>query len=366
MTTGTFDRLDGAGNHKQFQVNQIGSTELDNHVVTDGLTGLNAQVANHTASNQNISSGVASLLVGAIGKLMNAAGVNFDAWRTGGTDAGSAAGVVGVGQMLEQEVRATSTSTVAASATSATLSVAVTAGFVVGAPIVLEPGAANAETALITAVVPMTSVAVQFPPGGALFTHTASYMVLTGLMNAARQAPGGTGVMAVSSDGSKATYRAGAIAQTLFSGAAAVLVEIKGSATKTVRIKKITLWAQAATKFYAELTLLRCTGLSAGTPVVANIGKHDTNDPAATAVVNSFAAAATAGSGSAVIGALPLSTVVPSATATMQTTVWDFCRNADKALILRGTGDVIEVFSNTLTLGTATFGFNVEFEEDGS
>ena len=178
-------------------------------------------------------------------------------------------------------------------------------------------------------------------------------------------APGALALQ-VSSDGSKPTYRAGGFGLTLYSTAAAVLLEIKGSATETVRIKKITLWAQAGTKFYTELTLLRCTGLSAGTPVVAAIGKHDTLDAGATAVVNSFAAAATAGAGAGVIGAAVLTTAPPAAGMPAIPVVWDFSRNQDKALVLRGVTDIIEVFNNTTVLGTATFGFEVEFEEDKS
>jgi hypothetical protein len=219
---------------------------------------------------------------------------------------------------------------------------------------------------VITAVVANTSVSVAFPSGGALYTHTASFTVETYQPSVAREAPGRQGALLVSSDGTKPTYRAGAVAQTLYSTAAAVLVEIVGSASMTVRVKKITVWAQAGTKFYAELTLQRCTAASAGTPNVAAIGKHDKNDAAATAVINYYTAAAAAGTGNAVIGAQPLSTVPPSATAAMNPTVWDFSKLQDKALILRGTGDVIEIYNNTTGLGTATFGFEVEWEEDNS
>lgn len=184
--------------------------------------------------------------------------------------------------------------------------------------------------------------------------------------NRALMAPGGEGAQLVSSDGTKATYRSGAVAQTLYSTGAAVLVEIVGSATKTVRIKKITLWAQAGTKFFTELTLLRCTGVSGGTPTVAAIGKHDKNDAAATAVVNYYTAAAAAGAGSVVTGAGALSVAIPSATMPMLEKTWDFSRSQDKAMILRGTGDVLEVFNNVTGLGTATFGFEAEFEEDNS
>jgi hypothetical protein len=177
---------------------------------------------------------------------------------------------------------------------------------------------------------------------------------------------GAAGAALVSSDGAKSTYRFGTVAATLFSTAAAVLLEIVGSATKTVRVKKITIWAQAATKFYAELTLLRCTGVSSGTPAALNKGKHDISDVVGTAVVNIYQAAAPAGSGSVVIGAKVLTTTPPSASMPALAAIWDFSTNQDKALILRGVGDVIEVANNTLTLGAGTFGCEVELEEDNS
>ena len=93
----------------------------------------------------------------------------------------------------------------------------------------------------------------------------------------------------------------------------------------------------------------------------------DINDAAATAVVNSYAAAATAGAGTLVMGARPLPLQVPAATNSGPIqAVWDFCEHADKALILRGTGDVIEVFNTITGLGAGTFGFDVEWEEDAS
>lgn len=177
----------------------------------------------------------------------------------------------------------------------------------------------------------------------------------------------GSGPMAVSSDGAKPTYRAAGTGLTLYSTAAAVLVEIQGSATKTIRVKRINLWAQAGTKFFTELQLLRSTTISGtGTPVAANLGQHDINDAVATAVVNSYAAAATFGTGHLLIGACNLSVQAPAATNAMFANGWDFSRSQDKAMILRGTTDVLQVYNTVIGLGTATFGFEVEWEEDNS
>lgn len=180
----------------------------------------------------------------------------------------------------------------------------------------------------------------------------------------------GTAGVYVSSDGGKPTYRASAFAQTWYSTAAAVIVEIQGSATKTIRVKQILLWLAGNTgKFYSDLTLIRAGGLSAsGTPTAATIGKHDTFDPTATAVINYYTAAATVGTGNATIGGTVMYGGVSTATFIGAPPAgWNFTRSQDKALILRGTTDVIQVFNNTLTFtGSPVYGFEVEWEEDNS
>lgn len=189
---------------------------------------------------------------------------------------------------------------------------------------------------------------------------------VSGLIANASQAKLGGTALHVSSDARNATYRAGATGLTLYSTAAAVLLEIQGSATKTIRIKKISIWGQAGTKFFTELTLERSTTIGGGTPVAAALGKHDVNDPTATAVVNSYAAASTAGTGHAVLGAKVLTVAPPAAGMAANPAVWDFSRNQDKALIVRGTSDVIQVINQITGLGTGTFGFEIEWEEDAS
>lgn len=177
--------------------------------------------------------------------------------------------------------------------------------------------------------------------------------------------PGTSGIY-VSSDGGKATYRGAAVGQTLYSTAAAVLVELQGSATATIRVKRLAIWAQAGTKFFTELELLRSTTISGtGTPTAVTPGQHDVNDAAATAVLNYYTAAATFGTGHLISGAIALPISPPAAGAVgPQVGGWNFCQADDKAFILRGTSDVLQVYNTITGLGTATFGFEVEWEED--
>ena len=365
----TFNVQDRSANPVSLKTTADGSGNLSGStVLTDAAGTIQANIAAVAAAANTALPNTGApniLLAGASPLLLNAAG-NWDAVQKGGGDVMSMRGRQAA--QLGTYYTATSTTTVSAASTSATISVAATAGFKVGGVCTLEPNAAHQEFAEITAVSTNSSVTLAFPSGGALFTHTANYAIATFAATMQREAPGRAGALLVSSDGTKPTYRSGGTGLTLYSIAAAVLVEIQGSATFTVRVKKITLWGQAGTKYFTELQLLRSTGLSgSGTPVAANLGQHDGNDAAATAVVNSYAAAATYGAGHAVIGALPLSIAAPaSGVQGVIPAVWDFSRNQDKALIVRGTGDVIQVYNTITGLGSGTFGFEVEWEEDNS
>lgn len=175
-----------------------------------------------------------------------------------------------------------------------------------------------------------------------------------------------TGRLMCTEESNKYSYRAVCVAQTFYSTAAAVLVEMTGSATMTIRIKKILMWAQCATKFFAELTLGRATAVSGGTPNAMTAGKHDKTFPAATATIQNYTAAAVAGTGFTAFDGRILGISAPSASMICQPCEWDWCLNNDGPMVLRGTGDVLKIYNNTLTLGTGTYGCMVEWEEDNS
>jgi hypothetical protein len=179
--------------------------------------------------------------------------------------------------------------------------------------------------------------------------------------------PDATGRILCTEESNKNSYRAVCVTQTLYSTAAAVLFEMTGSATMTIRIKKILMWGNCATKFYAELTLGRATAVSAsGGPVAMTPGKMDKNSAAATATVQNYTAAAVAGSGFAAQDGRILGITPPSASMWAQPCEWDWCLNNDGPMILRGTGDVLEIFNNTTGLGAGTYGCMVHWEEDNS
>ena len=180
-------------------------------------------------------------------------------------------------------------------------------------------------------------------------------------------APGGEGALLASSDGTKATYRYSASAQTP-AATPTDLVIIQGSATKTVRVKRIRLGGIATTAGSMPVQLLRRSAANTGgTSAAVVAGKHDTTDANATAVVSLYSV--NAGSLGATAGGpiasarlwLPLSTGQPFPV------VLDFCDLEDKAFILRGVADFLAInFGGATVPAGGVVDFTIECEEDSS
>lgn len=171
-------------------------------------------------------------------------------------------------------------------------------------------------------------------------------------------------------DNASAMYRAAKSALTPVATPTAIFV-ITGSATKTVRVKKITV-AGAATA-YGEMPVTIVRGSDAGTlgsAVLTGItpAKMDSGSATATAVVSTVgtanyttvpAAAGIAGAARVAFG--PLTTAATSSDATKS--VWVF----DRALVLRGVAEVLYVQGNGSTVPSGgVMDFEVEWEEDAS
>ncbi len=196
---------------------------------------------------------------------------------------------------------------------------------------------------------------------------TASQEMLQGLAGA------GNNIPVVSIDSTKNTYRASA-SFTPFATAPLALVTIIGSATKTVRVKRI-LIGGAATAL-AD-TLFRLTRVSVigtgGTAVAPPISKNDTNAAAATAVVQHYTTAAQ--SAGTVVSSLShwrqfIATVTTPATAYTNPTyqVFPECGVGGQSLVLRGVADMLQLENfNGGNLGAATvLEYVIEWEEDAS
>jgi hypothetical protein len=178
-----------------------------------------------------------------------------------------------------------------------------------------------------------------------------------------------------------AAYRAGALF-TPFATAPVTYFSILGSATKTVRIKRIMAWIVATANASLGVTLNRGTALgTGGTAVSPALTKMDSGTvAAATAVVKHYTTAAQSaatGSTTAILGEYNLTGNLVAETVQIYAPVpvnvlFPESGNGGQSLVLRSTGDIIECQLSLGQSGGANgppamqMGYCVEFEEDAS
>src|SRR5271163_4961027 len=112
--------------------------------------------------------------------------------------------------------------------------------------------------------------------------------------NASQLQADSTGALQVNTEGKKQSYRCGIISFGPLASSSPT-ISVTGSATKTIRITRIRLSVAATAGAICDVSLKRFSTLTGGTSASqsANIAKLDTNNAAATAVVNLYTAAAT-------------------------------------------------------------------------
>jgi hypothetical protein len=147
------------------------------------------------------------------------------------------------------------------------------------------------------------------------------------------------------------------------------VVQITGSASKTVRIKRIVISGQATTAKQWPLQIIRrAAAITGGTPVTPVITKHDTNDAAVSAVVTHYTALGSiqaANPASSVMFAHDLTLTAPATAAAPF--VWASGTGWDKDIVLRGAADclVINLGGVALTAGEK-LSYMFEWTEDAS
>lgn len=176
---------------------------------------------------------------------------------------------------------------------------------------------------------------------------------------------------AVSASGG--TYRYCQIAFAMVATPTDALV-IQGSATKTVRVKRIKITGQATAQGSMPVQLIRrSTAGTLGSAVLTAVtaGKHDTSDIAGTAVVSTVGTAnyTTVGTtaGTVEVGRLGMSALATGTAGDGQAVVWDYSTRMDKAMVLRGATDFLCVnFNGAAIPSGGVVDFTVELEEDNS
>ena len=166
-------------------------------------------------------------------------------------------------------------------------------------------------------------------------------------------------------DGGKATYRASTTALASASSATDIFT-ITGSASKTIRITRLEISGQQTTAAAAQvIVLVRSTANSGGTASTLTAVPHDSNSPAATAVVKAYTANPTTGNLVANIYAGYVFLAAPgTATVGSDKVVLDYGNRPGQAIVLRGTSQVLAVNLNGATVTGGAFDINVEFTEE--
>lgn len=166
-----------------------------------------------------------------------------------------------------------------------------------------------------------------------------------------------SGRLVVTTDSAKPTYRAAAVF-TPYATGPLTLFNIQGSDTKTVRVTRIgvaptTATAAASISGYLQRTSTAGTG---GTGVNPTVAKLDTNSAAATAVVTHYTTAAqSVGTTTSMGGPLSQFVVgvpivsVPTVTlpSAMQMIFPEYGAVAGQAIVLRGSGQFLNVINTT-------------------
>lgn len=185
----------------------------------------------------------------------------------------------------------------------------------------------------------------------------------------------GNKASAVSLDSGRQVYRASANF-TPQATAAITIISIQGSATRTVRVKRVFLGGVSTAVSASVFQLVRTTALGAGgTTVNPTVALMDTGSAAATAVVAHYTttlkATGTGAGGPIVTRQVGTNVVTTPATAWIEPIAPLFPEAGmpvGQAIVLRGAAQFLEVQNLTPTnLGAGTvLSYIIEWEEDGS
>jgi hypothetical protein len=120
------------------------------------------------------------------------------------------------------------------------------------------------------------------------------------------------------------------------------ILQLQGSATKLVKVRQliVTGTATAASNILMNL-IRRSTAATAGTPTIQTQAKRDTNDPAATSVLTTFAAnPAPVGTLVSTVDGARLN-IAPAANGGIDRLILVYSWLNDKGIVLRGVNDFL-------------------------
>jgi hypothetical protein len=165
-----------------------------------------------------------------------------------------------------------------------------------------------------------------------------------------------------------ATFSTGANSFTLPATPSDV-IEVKGSATKTVRVKRITISGVATTaKQFPVQIIRRAASIADGTPVTPVITQWDSSTAAPTAVVRHFTTLGTPAAASPANSVMLARDITLTAPATAAAPLsLEFDKPNTKPIILRGAADciVVNLGATALTAGEKLT-YEILWSEDAS
>jgi hypothetical protein len=163
-------------------------------------------------------------------------------------------------------------------------------------------------------------------------------------------------------DGLKATYSA-SIVGLVPVASCTDLFTITGSASKTVRVSRITVTATQTTSGQIDVALIkRSTANSSGTSTSPTVIPHDSNSAAGSATIRAYTLNPTLGN---TVGTMKARKVfVGSTVANSDEFITDFGVRNSQAIVLRGTSQVLSVNLNGVTITGGSFNISVEWTEE--
>jgi hypothetical protein len=164
-----------------------------------------------------------------------------------------------------------------------------------------------------------------------------------------------------STEGIYATYGIASVANTPAATPTDVAI-LNGSATKTVKIKRVTVSGLATTAGSLNVSIVkRTTANTGGTSTAPSIAQFDSLDATATAVPKLYTANPSALGTGVALSTQTLNFGVAGAAGTV---IFDFANRNDKAICLHGVAEGLAINLNGGAVPTGgTFGYTIEFEE---
>lgn len=143
------------------------------------------------------------------------------------------------------------------------------------------------------------------------------------------------------------------------------ILEIIGSASKTVKIRQVQISCTATAAAAYDFTMIkRSTANTGGTSGLLAIVPLDANDAAGTAVIKGYTANPTLGTLIGVVRTVKGTVTTAAGTIMNVPTVFDFGTRSTEALTLRGTAQVAVLNLNGATMTGGSCNMDVEWTED--